>query len=85
MVQIRIVPIGNHIASRQGMELFARIRRIKRYGLDGGRVPMESGFEVSGPIYSLLDYGSGCTLQLLFQHFPTCHDAHCSDKNVLKL
>ena len=49
--------------SHQGVELFERIRRIRKYGLIGGNVVSGSGFEVlkaqAGVFPSLLSVDQG--------------------------
>lgn len=54
---IRMAPIGSHILmlSYQSVEVFERIRKVRRRGPAGGSVSLRVGLEVSGFLGA--DYG----------------------------
>lgn len=61
--------------SHQGVELFGRIRMIRRCGLVGGRVSLGVIFEVPKvhAKSSISASGSGCSSQLMFHCHVSCH------------
>ena len=73
--------------SHQGVALFEKSKRIRRYGLVGGSVSLGVGVEVSKAHAKLRISASGSewSSQLLLQCMPArCH-ALCCDDNGLNL
>lgn len=85
---IRIVSIDSYIwmCSHQGVEMFEKIRRIRRCGLVGRRawgLEFPKPHQAQASLFACLTVGQDvCSSQLFVQHHAYCHVTHHNENEL---